>query len=193
MNKSSTRAELKSLLLEIKKSGDLENKNKLLALNIDYLFKTHLKISSPNQYLIGAYAPMDLEPNWTLFLKSELGAKLLWSFPLLSKGRKMEFGQSSFSELEERSDFGVKLMLPKRSKKSCMPHLLFVPGLGFTKKGERIGKGKGFYDRYLNEFMGVTVGLCFEEQIIETLPVEEHDKNVQFIVTDKQIINCKKL
>ena len=55
--------------------------------------------------------------------------------------------------------------------------LILVPGLAFTKKGDRLGFGKGFYDRFLSEqtFRALVIGLAFEEQIMAELPTEIHD------------------
>lgn len=67
--------------------------------------------------------------------------------------------------------------------------LVIVPGLGFTPTGHRIGRGMGFYDRFLAlpEFLGVSCGLGFEDQIIEQLPVLDHDMPLGMLVTDSCI------
>ncbi|HEY2588290.1 MAG TPA: 5-formyltetrahydrofolate cyclo-ligase [Tepidisphaeraceae bacterium] len=67
--------------------------------------------------------------------------------------------------------------------------LVVVPGLGFTPSGHRIGRGMGFYDRFLAqpEFLGVSCGLGFEEQVIEELPVLDHDMPLGMLVTDRGI------
>ena len=67
--------------------------------------------------------------------------------------------------------------------------LVIVPGLGFTPTGYRIGRGMGFYDRFLAqaEFVGLTCGLAFEEQIVENLPVLDHDVPLSMLVTDRGI------
>lgn len=67
--------------------------------------------------------------------------------------------------------------------------LVIVPGLGFTPSGHRIGRGMGFYDRFLAqpEFLGVSCGLGFEEQVIEELPVLDHDMPLGMLVTDRGI------
>ena len=67
--------------------------------------------------------------------------------------------------------------------------LVIVPGLGFTAAGFRIGRGMGFYDRFLAqpEFIGVSCGLAFEEQIVPTLPVLDHDVPLSMLATDKGI------
>jgi 5-formyltetrahydrofolate cyclo-ligase len=67
--------------------------------------------------------------------------------------------------------------------------LVVVPGLGFTAAGYRIGRGMGFYDRFLAqpEFIGLSCGLAFEEQVVDTLPVLEHDVPLGMLVTDHGI------
>ena len=67
--------------------------------------------------------------------------------------------------------------------------LVIVPGLGFTPKGYRIGRGMGFYDRFLAqpEFVGLSCGLAFEEQIVADLPVLDHDMPLGMLVTDRGI------
>jgi 5-formyltetrahydrofolate cyclo-ligase len=63
---------------------------------------------------------------------------------------------------------------------------VIVPGLGFSNNGYRIGRGMGFYDRFLAqaEFIGVSCGLAFEEQIVPDLPILDHDMPLGMLGTD---------
>jgi 5-formyltetrahydrofolate cyclo-ligase len=67
--------------------------------------------------------------------------------------------------------------------------LVIVPGLGFTAKGHRIGRGMGFYDRFLAqpEFVGLSCGLAFDEQVVPSLPMLDHDVPLSMLVTDRSI------
>ena len=67
--------------------------------------------------------------------------------------------------------------------------LVIVPGLGFTDTGYRIGRGMGFYDRFLGapEFAGCSCGLAFEEQIVPSLPMLDHDVPLGMLATDRGI------
>lgn len=67
--------------------------------------------------------------------------------------------------------------------------LVVVPGLGFTPQGHRIGRGMGFYDRFLAQsgFLGLSCGLGFEEQVVDELPVLDHDIPLSMLVTDRGI------
>ena len=66
--------------------------------------------------------------------------------------------------------------------------LCIVPGLAFDRDGFRIGYGKGFYDRFLSGFGGVSVGLLYEEFLTERLPREKTDAAVDIIMTEKEEI-----
>jgi len=61
--------------------------------------------------------------------------------------------------------------------------LVLMPGLAFTKKGDRMGYGGGFYDKFLASEPGhPTVALCYEFQILEILPTEEYDIPVDCVL-----------
>ncbi len=62
-----------------------------------------------------------------------------------------------------------------------------VPGVGFDLQGGRLGYGKGFYDRGLHSSQRpkCLVGLCFELQLLEKLPAENHDVHMDIIITEK--------
>lgn len=55
------------------------------------------------------------------------------------------------------------------------PDLIIVPGVGFSPRGERLGHGKGFYDRLLVETSAIKVGICFELQLFDRLSTQPHD------------------
>ena len=68
--------------------------------------------------------------------------------------------------------------------------LILVPGVAFDESCYRIGYGGGYYDRLLPMRYGDCIGLAYEEQIIDNLPVEFHDTKVDLIITDTREISC---
>jgi 5-formyltetrahydrofolate cyclo-ligase len=68
--------------------------------------------------------------------------------------------------------------------------LIIVPGVAFDENCNRLGYGKGFYDKLLKNFKKTTIGLAYEEQIIELLTVESHDVKINKIITDERVIVC---
>ena len=67
--------------------------------------------------------------------------------------------------------------------------LAIVPAVGFDRRGHRMGRGGGFYDRFLGRLRrsAITVGLAFDAQIIEVVPANERDLSVDIIVTDRRV------
>ena len=69
--------------------------------------------------------------------------------------------------------------------------LVVVPGVAFDRKGNRLGMGKGYYDRYLVSVPNaVRVALAYEEQVLDHVPKEPYDVPMDWIVTDREIIQC---
>lgn len=66
--------------------------------------------------------------------------------------------------------------------------LVLVPGLAFDRARNRIGYGKGWYDRFLASCNAGTIGLAFGMQIVDSLPVEPHDIPMDIVVTEEGII-----
>lgn len=71
--------------------------------------------------------------------------------------------------------------------------LIIVPGIAFDEKGTRLGFGKGYYDRFLKSISRKPpfVGLAFEFQMVEEAVPMENDVPMDFVVTEKRIINCR--
>lgn len=68
--------------------------------------------------------------------------------------------------------------------------LCILPGLSFNRQGDRLGYGGGYYDRFLAEFPGVTVGAVYEKLMTEEIPTEPHDRAVELIVTERGCYAC---
>lgn len=66
---------------------------------------------------------------------------------------------------------------------------IVVPGLGFDDKGARLGRGGGFYDRFLSKLPdeAIRCGVCFDCQMVEQIPVEAHDIRMNLVVTDQHV------
>lgn len=64
--------------------------------------------------------------------------------------------------------------------------VLIVPALCFDTKGYRLGYGKGYYDRFISRYSGFTVGVCYSEFIADDIPIDEYDRCVDIVITEKQ-------
>lgn len=61
---------------------------------------------------------------------------------------------------------------------------IVVPGVAFTADGVRMGRGKGFYDRYLSQkgFAALKIGVCYREQLVDDIPAEPHDVAMDVVI-----------
>ena len=78
------------------------------------------------------------------------------------------------------------------SDKMVVPNILLVPLVAFDKKYNRIGYGGGFYDRYIEKIEKIKkvikIGLAFSCQKLKNIPINQYDKKLDFIVTEKEIL-----
>ena len=86
-----------------------------------------------------------------------------------------------------RGAFGIAE--PSAAERPCDPadiDFIVVPGVAFTAAGARMGRGRGYYDKYLSQsgFRGVKAGVCYAHQLVGELPVEPHDVFMDYVVTD---------
>lgn len=148
----------------------------------------HRLSNSPSyeSMVIGVFAPMPDEPDWT---QNPWLCRQKLCFPRLSGNSSMNFHQCRVDELVWQNDFGIKLLVPPEGAPQVQPDFVLVPGLAFDQAGYRLGRGGGFYDRWLADFEGKKIGLCFEEQLLQQLPHESHDIKVDQVITDKQILS----
>lgn len=70
---------------------------------------------------------------------------------------------------------------------------ILVPGLAFDSQGGRLGRGGGFYDRFLARVPpgALLVGVCFEVQVLDRVPREAHDRPVHVVVTERRVIDAR--
>lgn len=65
--------------------------------------------------------------------------------------------------------------------------LVVVPGLAFDRRGQRIGWGSGYYDRFLAQVQAIKIGLCYDALVLDCIPGEPHDVPVDMVVAETAI------
>lgn len=66
--------------------------------------------------------------------------------------------------------------------------LMVIPAVAFDRKGNRLGRGKGFYDRLLSSTDAAKIGVAYEFQLVESLPVEPHDVPMDMVITQSETL-----
>ena len=67
--------------------------------------------------------------------------------------------------------------------------LFIVPGIAFDSSCSRLGRGKGYYDRYLSDVKKPIIGICFDFQLIDSVPTEKHDMKMTMVITENVIVS----
>jgi len=115
--------------------------------------------------------------------------------PVLDRKRRMFFSRLERlkPEVLEQGPFGIRQPRLKFQKKVAPAEigLWIIPGLAFDPQGHRIGYGGGYYDRVLESLGAPLLGLAFECQIMDHLPVEATDRPVDQVVTESRTIFCR--
>lgn len=93
------------------------------------------------------------------------------------EGDIMQFYDYDPASMNDAGAFGIS---EPEATALCLPReidLIVVPGVAFTRNGMRLGRGKGFYDKYLSqeEFRAFKVGVCYPHQVVDALPTDPHD------------------
>lgn len=96
---------------------------------------------------------------------------------------------TDFDDLRIQS-FGVREPVIEKCKKVTFfdNTIIILPGLCFDSNGNRLGYGKGYYDRFLQIHSLISVGLCYNSLIVKKVPTDMYDKKADIIVTENDII-----
>lgn len=185
--KKKVRRELINLRKSLSKNEVLEKSNKIK----DRLFKMKEFKEAPT---ILFYISYDNEVFTHDMIKDIIKNKKNVVVPVTDKKNKILI----LSQLKNWNDLEpgeYNILEPKKEKIKEISvdkiDLIIVPGVGFDHHGHRIGHGKGYYDNLLKNCIVPTIGLAFEFQIIKNIPIERHDENIDKIVTEKRLIDCK--
>ena len=105
---------------------------------------------------------------------------------------KMSFKSWVFKEPLYVNQFGI--LEPKNSIKEIIPDLIMVPLVAFDNRLNRIGYGKGYYDRSLRKISkikknAISLGIAYSFQKCKKIPINSHDFKLDYIFTEKGIIN----
>lgn len=136
--------------------------------------------------VLGGYHPIRSEFDVLPLMDAARRAGLETALPVVTAhDQALEFRSWRAGEPLRRASFDVSV--PLDDAPVLAPDILLVPGLAFDRQGGRLGYGGGFYDRTIKALAEqgrapVTVGICYKEQIVETVPREAHDQTLDYVL-----------
>jgi 5-formyltetrahydrofolate cyclo-ligase len=182
----------KSFLKKRKKNA---LKIKKIIFNFNLIFNLINKNFKKKKITIAGYYPVNYEVNILNFLKLAERKKFKISLPVISSFNAMNFKLWSVHEPLSVNKFGI--LEPNKKNITVVPNIVLVPLAAFDSKLNRIGYGKGYYDRKLREINKIkkniiSIGIAYSFQKCRTIPVDKNDFKLDYILTEHGIINSKK-
>lgn len=146
--------------------------------------------------MIGAYFSFGKEVGTEALIRRLLAAGYQVALPVVSRQQSRKEMDFRLVEQVEALVPGVFGILEPQQGKVVFPEeleIMLLPGLAFSRTGERLGRGGGYYDRYLAKLPPevLKIGLAFSEQIVQTIPIAEHDLKVDMVITEEEVIPCR--
>ena len=161
--------------------------DKNLKIDLDK-FISFLKIKKLNSKNVGGYYPSNYEIDDLELLVLLKKKNFKVSLPIIKKNNQMNFYNWSINDPLKINKFGIPEPLVS---KIIYPDILLVPLVAYDGHLNRLGYGGGYYDRYIEKIEKIKkvikIGLAFSFQKISSIPINQYDKKLDFIVTEKEI------
>ena len=154
------------------------------------LIKLIVKKFKKKKINLSSYYPSSYEVNVLNLFETALEKRLKIFLPAVRKNNSMNFYQWKNKDALQINRYGM--LEPYRQINQIIPTIMLVPMLAYDKKKNRLGYGKGFYDRYLQKYLKknnniLTIGIAFSFQKYHKLPVSYNDIKLNYILTEKGI------
>jgi len=176
----------------------IERKKKYLnskKFNFSLIFKLIKKHFKNKKIIIGGYYPSYYEVNILKLFEEASKKKFKIVLPIVKSSTSMSFNIWIPNEPLYVSKFGI--LEPKSTNKELNPDVIIVPLVAFDGQLNRIGYGKGYYDRKLKKIKkikrnAICIGVAFSFQKYKSIPTNKHDFKLDYIFTERGIISSRK-
>ena len=139
--------------------------------------------------IIALYKSLPSEVNTNELISYSIDLGKIVTLPRMDNGNLKFYKMNTINDKLVKSEFGVEepIELEINFIEKEKIDLMIVPGVCFDKEKNRMGFGKGCYDKYLENTNIKTIGICFDEQIVDKLPTTPNDIEMYKVITDKNI------
>lgn len=108
------------------------------------------------------------------------------------KNSNSEMSLHKINSLNDLSNNGLSFLQPDKNLPIILAkdiEIAVIPGIAFDKLKRRLGWGGGYYDKFLSESQAFSIGLSFDLQVVDELPTELHDQQLDLIITETLLIS----
>ena len=160
--------------------------------NFNLIFNLIKKEFHKKKIIIAGYYPSNHEVNILNFLEKASEKKFKIVLPVIKSFGKMSFKTWIFKDPLYVSKFGT--LEPSNLQKKIIPDIVMVPIVAFDDQLNRIGYGKGYYDRILKKIRAckkktIFIGIAYSFQKCSRIPVNKYDFKLDYIFTEQGIIS----
>jgi 5-formyltetrahydrofolate cyclo-ligase len=145
--------------------------------------------------VVSAYSPLKSELNPVPLMRrlADAGAQL--ALPVVAgSGKPLIMRAYAFGQPLDSGVWGIREPFPDAEE--VYPDVLIVPLAAFDHKGHRIGYGAGYYDMTINRLRVlkhvVAIGFAYAAQKVAVVPTEPHDARLDYVLTEREVIKCRK-
>ena len=149
-----------------------------------------LEIKSKHKILsIGLYYPINSEISPLKLIEFCENLSIKICLPVICKNKnELIFSKFDNKMNITKNEYGI---IEPNKISQIIPDIIFVPMVGFDKTLNRLGYGKGYYDRTISKLRKLkkifVIGLAYDNQMVRNIPSENHDEKMDIILTDKKI------
>ncbi len=148
------------------------------------------KCNKKNTY-ISLYYPSSYEVDVTQILENKYFKNFKFLMPIVEEENSMSFHKWEENDILNVNKFGIPE--PLKTAKKVVPAIIFVPLIAFDNLNNRLGYGKGFYDKFLLKYRKInrkilSIGIAFSFQKYHKLPTNSKDVKLDYIITEKGIV-----
>ena len=143
---------------------------------------------------IAVYYPRNLEIDILPLMKilSRNSFKLL--LPVINQQNNLDFYAWKLEDKLIESKYSKNILEPSQQNNSIIPDAIIAPLIACDLHGNRIGSGKGMYDKYIAhlktlDHKALYIGVCYDFQLLDNITPDNHDQPLELILTDKRFIN----
>lgn len=140
---------------------------------------------------IAVYMPIKNEADLSILTKRALADGKCVLVPVTDTLKNsISFAKITEASMFSEGAFGIKEPMQKSRIAPEYLDLILTPGLAFDFSGGRLGWGKGYYDRALEKTKAKLVGAGYEFQLTGAVPMEVHDRRMDYILTESELVVC---
>jgi len=175
--------------IAIRKKAFINRKNKYFEISSQFFYPL-IKILKKNTVnTLALYYPSNYEVNTLSLFQLIKKIKIKTLLPITKLNTQLNFVEWQYLDPLKVNEFGM--LEPCLENKPLVPDFMLVPLLAFDSNNDRLGYGKGFYDKFLKKFLKknkiTTIGVAFSFQKYNKLPVSNLDIKLDYIITEKGI------